>query len=212
MTLPYGCEMATRPSSVGERAPRRAVAPESERVAATRARLLDAAEDLFLVHDTAAVSVRTINSAAGLNPGAVHYHFGSKHGLILALLENRLTARLDVLSHLAELEKAPRVSARAVVALAVDPLLTLAAGSKQERLWVRLLVSAVRRDPASTFAQQTFSPRRWETLICRALPHVAPKVAKERWHYAVVLLLAVTSSAPDRETLIDFLTGGLTAR
>jgi AcrR family transcriptional regulator len=202
--------MTTRPS-VGERTPRRAVAPDSERVAATRARLLDAAEELFLVHDPATVSVRTINAAAGLNPGAVHYHFGSKHGLVLALLENRLTARLGVLGHLAQLEKAEHVSARAVVALAVDPLLTLASGSEQERLWVRLLVSAVRRDPASTFAQDTFSPTRWEALICRALPHVAPEVATERWRYTVVLLLAVVSSRPDRDMLIDFLTGGLTA-
>ncbi|GGV45652.1 hypothetical protein GCM10010261_20120 [Streptomyces pilosus] len=51
----------------------------------TRDRLLNAAEKLFLEHGVNQVSVRAINSEAGLNPGAVHYHFGSRDGLVAAL-------------------------------------------------------------------------------------------------------------------------------
>ena len=74
----------------GVRAARRAADPSSDRIAATRARLLSAAEALFLDQGYDDVSVRMINAKAGLNPGAVHYHFGSKRGLVVALLEDRL--------------------------------------------------------------------------------------------------------------------------
>lgn len=58
--------------------------------ATTRERLLTVAERLLLESGHDAVSVRAINSAAGMNPAAVHYHFGSKDALIAALLEARL--------------------------------------------------------------------------------------------------------------------------
>ena len=194
-----------------ESRPRRAVDPDSERVAATRARLLDAAERLFLEHDPASVSVRTINAAAGLNPGAVNYHFGSKHDLVLALLRDRLSARFRIFDRLAELEAATSPSIGDVVELAVDPLVGLAAGSDRERLWVRLLVDAVRRDPDSTFADATFSPARWNALAIRALPQLPPKVVRRRWNYAVALLLAVVERPVDRNSLVEFLVAGLSA-
>lgn len=194
-----------------ENRPRRAVDPDSERVAATRARLLGAAERLFLKKDPESVSVRTINSAAGLNPGAAHYHFGSKQGLVLALLEDRLRSRLHVFSDIAELEAAEVVNLRDVVGLAVDPLLQLAGGSPRERLWVRLLADAVRRDADSTFADAAFSQDRWTALAIRALPHLRPAVVRRRWSYAVSLLLAVVEGPVDRANLVDFLVGGLSA-
>jgi AcrR family transcriptional regulator len=191
--------------------PRRAVDPDSERVAATRSRLLDAAERLFLEHGSGSVSVRTINAAAGLNPGAVHYHFGSKHGLVLSLLEDRLTSRMHVFDRIAELDASDVVDLREVVALAVHPLLELASGSPRERLWVRLLADAVRRDPDSTFADDTFSPERWTALVKRALPHLPPAVVLQRWSYVVSLLLAVIEEPVDGGSLVDFLVGGLSA-
>src|SRR5438034_4555453 len=108
-------DVAGRRESVAETRPRRAVDPESERVAETRGRLLDAAERLFLEGDPESVSVRMINAAASLNPAAVHYHFGSKEGLVLALLEDRLTARLHVFGDIAELEASNSVSVRDIV-------------------------------------------------------------------------------------------------
>ncbi|MFJ5288450.1 TetR family transcriptional regulator [Streptomyces sp. NPDC088348] len=56
----------------------------------TRARLLDEAERLFLERGYELVSVRAVNAAAGMNPAAVHYHFGSKEDLVVALLQSRL--------------------------------------------------------------------------------------------------------------------------
>jgi AcrR family transcriptional regulator len=171
--------------------------------------LLDAAERLFMENDPDTVSVRTINSAAGLNPGAAHYHFGSKHGLILGLLEDRLSRRLPVHEQLDELAAAEQVDIRSVVELAVAPIFELANGSKRERLWLRLLVDAARRDPESTFADATFSPDRWTALVTRARPDLSPALARRRWAYAVALVLATAETRADAKSLTDFLVAGL---
>ena len=47
----------------------------------TKAQLLDVAEQLFLAEGLG-VSVRDITDAAGQNGAAIHYHFGSRDGLV----------------------------------------------------------------------------------------------------------------------------------
>lgn len=60
---------------------------QQERKAQTRALLLSAAADLFAEHGIDAVSVDAVAEAAGRTSGAVYAHFGSKQGLLLALLD-----------------------------------------------------------------------------------------------------------------------------
>ncbi|MEE2045897.1 helix-turn-helix domain-containing protein, partial [Nocardiopsis tropica] len=62
----------------------------SERVAATRETILSAAERLFAEHGMAGVSNRQIGQEAGQgNNTAVTYHFGSKEGLVRAIVRRR---------------------------------------------------------------------------------------------------------------------------
>ena len=56
----------------------------------TREALLDAAEKLFSEHGIQASSLRMITQQAGANLAAVHYHFGSKEGLVKAVFSRRL--------------------------------------------------------------------------------------------------------------------------
>ncbi|MCR6484939.1 TetR/AcrR family transcriptional regulator [Amycolatopsis sp. OK19-0408] len=56
----------------------------------TEQRLVAAAERLFAEHGVGAVSLRTVMQAAGTNVAAIHYHFGSKEGLLDAVLRSRL--------------------------------------------------------------------------------------------------------------------------
>jgi AcrR family transcriptional regulator len=56
----------------------------------TREALLDAAEALFSEHGIQASSLRGITQRAGANLAAVHYHFGSKEGLVRAVFSRRL--------------------------------------------------------------------------------------------------------------------------
>jgi len=64
-----------------------------EALNAGRLALILAAEQMIAVHGVGAVSLRQINEAAGhKNSGATHYHFGSRQGLIEAVLAYRLGA------------------------------------------------------------------------------------------------------------------------
>jgi AcrR family transcriptional regulator len=70
---------------------------QQERKTETRARLLAAAADLFAEQGIDAVSVDAVAEAAGRTSGAVYAHFGSKQGLLLALLESWKDSILTVL-------------------------------------------------------------------------------------------------------------------
>ena len=53
---------------------------------ASRARILDAAAALFRDQGYAAVSLRAIAAAAGMQSGSVYYHFGSKEEIVTEVL------------------------------------------------------------------------------------------------------------------------------
>lgn len=61
---------------------------------AVTAALIDAAADLFSTRGPAAVGVREIAQRAGVNHGLVHRHFGSKEGLLMAVM-NQLSERVS---------------------------------------------------------------------------------------------------------------------
>lgn len=60
---------------------------QEDRRAETRARLLDAAADLFARKGFHASSAEAVASAANRTTGAIYDHFGGKTGLLVALLE-----------------------------------------------------------------------------------------------------------------------------
>lgn len=66
------------------------IEPRTEHHVDTREALLDAAEKLFSEHGIQASSLRAITQQAGANLAAVHYHFGSKEGLVRAVFSRRL--------------------------------------------------------------------------------------------------------------------------
>ena len=61
----------------------------------TKVQILDAAEQLFADDGFAKTSLRSIVSAAGVNLAAINYHFGTKEGLIRAVLERRMNPLAD---------------------------------------------------------------------------------------------------------------------
>src|SRR5258708_18044674 len=77
----------------------RSVKPQHE----TRTRILDTAEELFMLHGFEGTSMRLLTSSAGVNLAAVNYHFGSKDALIEALFRRRLDPMNA--ARLAELER-----------------------------------------------------------------------------------------------------------
>ncbi|NIH80661.1 TetR/AcrR family transcriptional regulator [Amycolatopsis viridis] len=61
---------------------------------AGRDRILAAAEELFAEHGYARTSTARLAAAAGVPQGLIFYHFGTKEGLLLALIRERSTQTL----------------------------------------------------------------------------------------------------------------------
>jgi AcrR family transcriptional regulator len=94
----------------------------------TRRRLIEVAEQLFAERGIDAVSISEILQAAGQrNKNAVHYHFGDREGLILAIAEDRSEAlnrrRSDLLADLRQHDRAKDL--RALCSTLVLPLAEL---------------------------------------------------------------------------------------
>ena len=53
----------------------------------TRLRILDAARTMLLAHGAGGTSTRVVAEEAGVPLSLVHYHFGGKQGLLVAVLE-----------------------------------------------------------------------------------------------------------------------------
>jgi AcrR family transcriptional regulator len=89
---------------------------QEQRKADTRERLLEAAAELFAQRGFDAVSVDTVATAAGRTSGAVYAHFGSKQGLLLALLDEWAQSLLTVIVAEFELARSVEDRVRAVAA------------------------------------------------------------------------------------------------
>ncbi len=76
-----------RPTGTNGAAPRR-------KPSATRSSILEAARQRLLADGFARLSTRAVADAAGVPLSQLHYHFGSKQQLILALLEGENARRL----------------------------------------------------------------------------------------------------------------------
>jgi len=64
-------------------------ARRNEGGAATRLRILDAAEHLFAENGVDGTSLRSIMAAAGVSISQINYHFGTKEALLRAIFERR---------------------------------------------------------------------------------------------------------------------------
>jgi len=129
-----------RPESGGRG--RRAGVRSNEAGQETRDRLLDTAERLLARRGLDAVSVRDITESAGANTAAIHYHFGSKHELMGAILERRADRigrrRAELLDRL---EQCPDIDLRDVVEALVLPTAELVADGGGGQHYVAFLAA-----------------------------------------------------------------------
>ncbi|RJL35559.1 TetR/AcrR family transcriptional regulator [Bailinhaonella thermotolerans] len=191
----------------------------------TRDRLLAAAERLFLLKGAEQVSVRAINAEAGLNPGAVHYHFGSREGLIAALLERELLPLwADRLEEIARRSRSggAELDVAELVAAIVEPFDRLARTEKGRMLCHLLARTALPAGGVPNAVSAWFGAAPFEAMLARALPYLPVREVATRWRLAFTLLLEVYGRAlapnptapsplPDPATVAAFITAGLTA-
>lgn len=200
--------------------------------AATRERLMRAAERLFAQRGVDGVSIRDITNDAGVNSAAIHYHFGSKAGLVQAILDwraaevGRRRARW-----LARLEAAPAPTLRDVVEALVVPTAEMALGTESGGRYHIGFLAAVLANPAlMPLVIEAFEPHteRFRALLARVTPHLPPDVRELRLALAKdmvnrvlgqpdgpvrrwIALRAPGADAPLTERLVDFLVGAFAA-
>jgi AcrR family transcriptional regulator len=107
----------------------------------TRERLLDVAERLFADKGVDNVSIRSINAAAQLSPGILHYHFGNKDTLLEAIVARRMD---EIMAHryamISNLSENTTPTTNDVAAILVTPLAHFVINNKQSGLsYVRLI-------------------------------------------------------------------------
>jgi AcrR family transcriptional regulator len=177
---------------------------------ATKDRILDAAEALFMEHGYEATTLRAITALAGVNLAAANYHFGSKEELFQAVLTRRLDPmnqeRLDRLTRL-EAEAAPEpVVCEKILAAMFIPALRLARDpARGGKDFLRLLGRAY-ADPAPfirRFLSEQYATMiaRFKSAFARALPELPPRELSWRLHF-IMGALSYTLAGTDALKLI----------
>jgi AcrR family transcriptional regulator len=200
----------------------------------TRGRLIDSAVRLFGERGIGATSLRMLTESAGTNIAAVNYHFGSKEGLLRAVIDRTMRFVNDERRRrLDELESRPRPpSVAELVRAFVEPGADLAESVEVARFIGRLVGEP---DPKvrQIFADQVDPV---EGRYLTALGCALPELDDEDVRFAYTSMLGMlslqqsgafatlewphrqgdtprrTGSDPvDRERLIAFVVGGILA-
>ena len=174
----------------------------------TRETLLVVAERLFLAEGYDKVSVRAICAAADANPAAVHYHFGTKDDLTIALLESRLApCWADALASI----DPETDSVRHVVDVLLAPFVDLQ-GDPTGHLHLHLLSRFVLTHPTVGWTAGWFGLDPFADLLLDAIPGLPSRAARRRWALAFqLILLRFGSSEPLDAQAVDALAGFVTA-
>jgi AcrR family transcriptional regulator len=117
----------------------------------TRKKLIDAAARSFAEHGVFAASLIDITRRAGQrNRGALHYHFGSRTGVLCAVLEQHVEFLAQREGELLTVAlAAPEDDVRSVVEAIVRPAAELAQSGWRGRSFLVILAELVDEDPAS---------------------------------------------------------------
>jgi AcrR family transcriptional regulator len=163
---------------------------ESPPGALTRERILDAAKEMFAQRGVEAVSLRELTIKAGVNLAAVHYHFGSKEGVLAEVFARSSKSivkwRLDLLE---KVRRHPdgRPYLEDVLEAFLRP--SLQAGRRQNADFVQLRARlALERDEAvRRILSQAFdaSSRKFIEAIAEALPGLPRQELYWRFHFLI---------------------------
>lgn len=164
----------------------------------TRDALLDAAERLFADVGVDAASLRSITSEASANLASVNYHFGSKEGLVRAVLSRRFRpiteqrlAALDACESKTE-DGSPRLEC--VLRAFVEPVITMMANDPDQGAhFIRFMgrFHAELNETTEPMLTEEFGETlaRFEVALRNALPELPPDELFWRFHFAMGAML-----------------------
>jgi AcrR family transcriptional regulator len=170
--------------------------------AATRARILEAAERLFAEHGLDGVSVRTIAAAADVDVAMIAYHFGSKPGLFRAVFHRRADAlnamRLQALSGALPRSRGRVDLERVVYALAAPNIYLRHLPDMGGLAFGRIVVREM-TDPKGEergLIAEAFDPVVDKFLVAlkHALPHAPRRALLWAYHFTIGTLIQTMAS------------------
>jgi AcrR family transcriptional regulator len=159
--------------------------------AATKQRILDVAERLFVERGFSSTSLRMITTEAEVNLAAVNYHFGSKEGMIEEVLKRRLAPlnreRVAALDEL-EASSATPPEARAILKAYISAVVKVSRDPTEGGfLFLRLLGRAFTEpnEIVKRQMQQQYDEvaRRYRRAFTRALPQLPEQELIWRMHF-----------------------------
>ena len=196
----------------------------------TPRRLLDVAEELFAKHGVDQTSLREVTSRAGTNLAAVHYHFGSKEGLLRAIVQRGGSPlQEDRMQRLAALRSQPRApSPRDLLRAFIEPVFKL---RDDHPHFPELMARVVAENLLPTLGE-VFQDNFVQGLhyFAEAFSEALPGVSEEemRWRLLFTVgafhfvckgaspIAAIFGSEPNPETLterlLDFCEAGIVAK
>jgi AcrR family transcriptional regulator len=176
-----------------------------DRSAATRRKILDAAARLYATRGIDNVSLNEIVRTAGQgNASAVHYHFGNRDGVLLALVERhaaQLAARRRELMDTAQAR--PR-SVRAAAEAIVRPVTEFAQRGWRERAYLQIGAELAQRldllaPELQAALARTEGAEAWAVMQMRC-----PRVPDDLWFVRQqICVVFVGRAAADRARQLD---------
>lgn len=159
----------------------------------TKSRLLDATEHLIAEKGFDAVSVRDITGLAKANVAAVNYHFGSREGLLAAVLEHRMKPLLEERAALLE-ALAEEDGVKEVLTAWARPLVgLLGTAGMSETAYCRVMGRSMEVLAAGTFGDAANGVRLLDATLQHAVEKRLPAMIKAdiswRLHFAAGALI-----------------------
>lgn len=154
---------------------------------ATTDELLDVAERLFAQHGVEQVALTRIVAASGQrNRSALHYHFGSRDGVLAAVLGRRIKTinalRNTMLDNLPRTDVSLTNAVRAIIA----PVCLTTVNEPWGDSYISILAQVSFRPTLlgeRVVEAHLTSIRRCRRLVEQALPHISPAIHRRRYRW-----------------------------
>jgi len=183
----------------------------------TKTKILDAAENLFTTKGFSGTSLRAIIKKAGVNTASIHYHFGSKEGLIEAVVNRLVTPlndeRIELLDELESRYPSGPLPLENVIEAFLNPIFRPRRSAPKKRLLFLGLLARTITEPTQDVIEMFHNIfgeilRRFTAAFTRALPELSAKELQWRILFMVGAmahtLMSPLSQAKNTDVGLDF--------
>ncbi len=181
-----------------------AVDPRGE---STQTRILDSAEYLFSENGVNGASLRAIVAHAGVNTAAVHYHFGSKNGLLEAVFARRVVPiaeeRMKLLAACRAGDGRPPLLHQIISAFLEPGMRGSHGGATFARLRARMAADASDETRALLAKYFDHSSDQFLQAFASALPHLPPRDLHWRFHLLLGTMVYTMANPGRIQTLTN---------